>query len=112
MDDSNNPRFPWAAWLLTSAATLVLACAAWAWIDWRYVKELWAVEAMVRANVYMFWTLSIGTLFLQYWVLRSQSPGRQTLGALGSAIGVTLLWLVLISTVGDWFHVRIGGVLG
>jgi len=112
MDDSSTPRFPWTAWLATSAVTLVLACLAWAWIDWRYVKELWPVDAMVRANVYMFWTLSIGTLFVQYWALRSQSPGRQTLGALSSAIGVTLLWLVLISTVGDWFHVRIGGVLG
>ena len=112
MNQSTDSRFPWTAWLLTSLVALVLACAAWAWIDWRYVKELWPVDAMVRANVYIFWTLSIGTLFVQYWVLRSQSAGRQTLGALSSAIGVALLWLVLISSVGDWYHVKIGGVLG
>jgi hypothetical protein len=112
MNESTTDRFPWTAWLLTSAVTLILASAAWAWIDWRYVKELWSVESMVRANVYIFWSLSIGTLFVQYWVLRSQSAGRQTLGALSSAIGIALLWLMLISTVGDWYHVKIGGVLG
>lgn len=111
MNESTTDRFPWTAWLLTSAVALILASAAWAWIDWRYVKELWSVESMVRANVYIFWSLSIGTLLLQYWVLRSQSAGRQTLGALSSAIGIALLWLLLISTVGDWYHVKIGGVL-
>ena len=111
MIETTPPRFPWTAWALTSVVCLLLASAAWAWLDWRYVKELWTMDAMMRANGILAWILPIATLFVQYIVLRAQSPGRQTMGALTSAVGVTIVWWLLILTVGDWFHLKIGGVL-
>lgn len=111
MNDATDSRFPWTAWLIASLVLLLLASAAWAWIDWRYVKELWLPEDMIRANGILAWVLPFLTLFVQYIVLRRQTPGRQTFGALASAVLVTIAWWVLILTVGAWYHVEIGGVL-
>lgn len=105
------PRFPWLRWSLASLILLVLGCAAWAFLDWRYVTQLWTPDQMIQANGILAWILPIATLLVQYIVLREQSPGRQTVGALTAAMLVTLAWWILILTVGEWFHLEIGGVL-
>lgn len=108
---SEAPRFPWLRWFFASLILLVLGSAAWAFLDWRYVTQLWTPEEMIQANGILAWVLPIGTLFVQYIVLREQTPGRQTLGAMTSAMLVTLAWWMLILTAGEWFHLKIGGVL-
>jgi len=110
-DTTDAPRFPWRNWAVTNIVLIILGFAAWAWIDWRYVTDLWMPEDMIKANGILAWALPIAALFIQYIVLRRQSPGRQTAGALGGAILVIAAWWTLLLTVGAWFHVEIGGTL-
>lgn len=99
-------------WAIFNLVLLVLGCVAWGWLDYRYVTQFWTPEEMRAATDWLMLAIIAGSMLANLWLLRKRSLVVHLLGALASALAVTVLWWLAITLAGSAFHAAIGGTVG
>jgi hypothetical protein len=100
------------AWLGANLTIVAVGCAAWGWLDYRYVTENWTPAEMMSAAEWIPFGLTVAAMIFNFWALRARRPAVQAAGSVAASVAVVAVWWGVIALAGGWFHAAIGGIPG